>query len=319
MEKLKKILNINFEKIRGKDRNLVTKIIIGYIIFSILISIISMFVHLSGITRIIVITIIALIQISAVVCIFLIMKRKKKQSIDNFEVKYDPILTYYMKENKIECTENLIFAELMDLARRGYVEIKEENGDTIYILKEKDKFIRMNGLENIDRKQMQEYSTDEIPAYENLFVTRLLFPFENKITKRDIYKKIKENFYKDRMELCIFIFEKMIVFSLEEKKMITSGNSINMFSISIIINILVVLIEFAMLSSWNIFLILSLILTILLNAILLRVEKIFSYSFTEDVDVYMEQLVNYISNLVDKSKEEISEKDEILLTLFKNS
>ena len=278
-----------------------------------------MFVHLSGITKIIVITIIALIQISAVVCIFLIMKRKKKQSIDNFEVKYDPILTYYMKENKIECTENLIFAELMDLARRGYVEIKEENGDTIYILKEKDKFIRMNGLENIDRKQMQEYSTDEIPAYENLFVTRLLFPFEDKITKRDIYKKIKENFYKDRMELCIFIFEKMIVFSLEEKKMITSGNSINMFSISIIINILVVLIEFAMLSSWNIFLILSLILTILLNAILLRVEKIFSYSFTEDVDVYMEQLVNYISNLMDKSKEEISEKDKILLTLFKNS
>lgn len=319
MEKLKKILNINFEKIRGKDRNLVTKIIIGYIIFSILISIISMFVYLSGITKIIVITIIALIQISAVVCIFLIMKRKKKQSIDNFEVKYDPILTYYMKENKIECTENLIFAELMDLARRGYVEIKEENGDTIYILKEKDKFIRMNGLENIDRKQMQEYSTDEIPAYENLFVTRLLFPFEDKITKRDIYKKIKENFYKDRMELCIFIFEKMIVFSLEEKKMITSGNSINMFSISIIINILVVLIEFAMLSSWNIFLILSLILTILLNAILLRVEKIFSYSFTEDVDVYMEQLVNYISNLMDKSKEEISEKDKILLTLFKNS
>lgn len=319
MKNIKNILNLKFEKIRGKDRLLVTKIIIGYTIFAILISIISMFVNLTGIAKIIVVTIIALVQIAAIVCIFLIMKRKSKQSLEDFEVKYDPILTYYMNKNKIECTENLIFAELMDLARRGYVEIKEENGDTIYKLKEKDKFIRMNGLENIDRKQMQEYSTEEIPAYENLFVTRLLFPFEDVITKKDIYKKIKENFYRDRMELCAFIFEKMIVYSLEERKMITAGNSLNIFSISVMANILLVLIEFAMLSSWNILLIISLILTIFFDAMLLKVEKIFSYTYSEEVDVYMEQLTNYIDNLKENIPEEISEKDKIILILFNNN
>lgn len=319
MKNIKNILNLKFEKIRGKDKLLVTKIIIGYTIFAILISIISMFISLTGIAKIIIVTIIALVQIAAIVCIFLIMKRKPKQSLENFEVKYDPILTYYMNENKIDCTENLIFAELMDLARRGFVEIKEDNGDTVYTLKENDKFIRMNGLENIDKKQMQEYSTEEIPAYENLFVTRLLFPFENEITKKDIYKKIKENFYRDRMELCAFVFEKMIVYSLEERKMITSGNSLNIFSISVIVNILLVLIEFAMLSSWNILLIISLVLTILLDAMLLKVEKIFSYTYSEEVDVYMEELTNYLNKLKESMPEEINEKDKIILTLFKEN
>ena len=82
-------------------------------------------------------------------------------------------------------------------------------------------------------------------------------------------------------------------------------------------NILLVLIEFAMLSSWNILLIISLILTIFFDAMLLKVEKIFSYTYSEEVDVYMEQLTNYIDNLKENKKEEITDKDEIILTLLK--
>ena len=129
--------------------------------------------------------------------------------------------------DNVKSIDKLIFSELMDLSRRGYVEITKKDNDEIFKLKSKDKFIRMNGLENINNKQIELYSSAEIPAYENLFVTKILFPFDDEMTKNDIFKKIKEGYYAERMEMCALAMEKMFVYFLEKNNMTNkSGNII---------------------------------------------------------------------------------------------
>lgn len=308
-----------FKSITTQSKNIIKKIILILIIFNVLIAIFMGLIPLDGIAKTIVVLLIAIVQILFLLKIFLVIKNQKDEKKENFEVKYDPLLTYFLKNQSIENVEkieNLIFSELMDLSRRGYVEIIKNNDDEIYKLKEKDKFTRMNGLENIDKKQIEMYSTVDIPAYENLFVTKILFPFSDEISRRDISKKVKEGYYKERMELCSFVMEKMVVYFLEKNNMIIAENSINMFVVILSINIIVTLFEFLMIGSFNILLIISNIMIIVLIAILLKNEKIFSYKFSNDVDIYIKELTQYLND-VDNTKEDSSIQAEIMKQLFK--
>ena len=308
-----------FKSITTQSKNIIKKIILILIIFNVLIAIFMGLIPLDGIAKTIVVLLIAIVQILFLLKIFLVIKNQKDEKKENFEVKYDPLLTYFLKNQSIENVEkieNLIFSELMDLSRRDYVEIIKNNDDEIYKLKEKDKFTRMNGLENIDKKQIEMYSTVDIPAYENLFVTKILFPFSDEISRRDISKKVKEGYYKERMELCSFVMEKMVVYFLEKNNMIIAENSINMFVVILSINIIVTLFEFLMIGSFNILLIISNIMIIVLTAILLKNEKIFSYKFSNDVDIYIKELTQYLND-VDNTKEDSSIQAEIMKQLFK--
>lgn len=308
-----------FKSITTQSKNIIKKIILILIIFNVLIAIFMGLIPLDGIAKTILVLLIAIVQILFLLKIFLVIKNQKDEKKENFEVKYDPLLTYFLKNQSIENVEkieNLIFSELMDLSRRGYVEIIKNNDDEIYKLKEKDKFTRMNGLENIDKKQIEMYSTVDIPAYENLFVTKILFPFSDEISRRDISKKVKEGYYKERMELCSFVMEKMVVYFLEKNNMIIAENSINMFVVILSINIIVTLFEFLMIGSFNILLIISNIMIIVLTAILLKNEKIFSYKFSNDVDIYIKELTQYLND-VDNTKEDSSIQAEIMKQLFK--
>lgn len=308
-----------FKSITTQSKNIIKKIILILIIFNVLIAIFMGLIPLDGIAKTIVVLLIAIVQILFLLKIFLVIKNQKDEKKENFEVKYDPLLTYFLKNQSIENVEkieNLIYSELMDLSRRGYVEIIKNNDDEIYKLKEKDKFTRMNGLENIDKKQIEMYSTVDIPAYENLFVTKILFPFSDEISRRDISKKVKEGYYKERMELCSFVMEKMVVYFLEKNNMIIAENSINMFVVILSINIIVTLFEFLMIGSFNILLIISNIMIIVLTAILLKNEKIFSYKFSNDVDIYIKELTQYLND-VDNTKEDSSIQAEIMKQLFK--
>ena len=308
-----------FKSITTQSKNIIKKIILILIIFNVLIAIFMGLIPLDGIAKTIVVLLIAIVQILFLLKIFLVIKNQKDEKKENFEVKYDPLLTYFLKNQSIENVEkieNLIFSELMDLSRRGYVEIIKNNDDEIYKLKEIDKFTRMNGLENIDKKQIEMYSTVDIPAYENLFVTKILFPFSDEISRRDISKKVKEGYYKERMELCSFVMEKMVVYFLEKNNMIIAENSINMFVVILSINIIVTLFEFLMIGSFNILLIISNIMIIVLTAILLKNEKIFSYKFSNDVDIYIKELTQYLND-VDNTKEDSSIQAEIMKQLFK--
>ena len=308
-----------FKSITTQSKNIIKKIILILIIFNVLIAIFMGLIPLDGIAKTILVLLIAIVQILFLLKIFLVIKNQKDEKKENFEVKYDPLLTYFLKNQSIENVEkieNLIYSELMDLSRRGYVEIIKNNDDEIYKLKEKDKFTRMNGLENIDKKQIEMYSTVDIPAYENLFVTKILFPFSDEISRRDISKKVKEGYYKERMELCSFVMEKMVVYFLEKNNMIIAENSINMFVVILSINIIVTLFEFLMIGSFNILLIISNIMIIVLTAILLKNEKIFSYKFSNDVDIYIKELTQYLND-VDNTKEDSSIQAEIMKQLFK--
>ena len=307
---------IEFTKIRGKDKNSVSKIFLGNIILSIFIIILSLVISLEGIVKTIVISLLGIIHLGAIISIILIIKRKEPKNNEKFEIKNDPIMTYYIKENKIECTEGLIFAELNDLYRRDYIEIIEENGVKVYRLKENNQFIRMDGLENINNEQIKKYTTEDIPAYENLFVTKILFPFANEITEKEISNKINDNYFKDRFELCQYILEKMLIYALEEKQLIISENSINNFTVILILNIIASVIEFAMVFSFNIFFIISIILSIAVTSLILKKEKIFSYKFTEEMDEYVEDLDNYIEKIKKKNENELTEEEKNIKILF---
>ena len=190
---MKYLIN-SLKNITIENKNKIKKLILVLGIFSLLATLITGFFMLEGISKIIVISTIAIIQFIFLIKIILIIKNQKDEKNENFEIKYDPLLTYFLKNqtmDNVKSIDKLIFSELMDLSRRGYVEITKKDNDEIFKLKSKDKFIRMNGLENINNKQIELYSSAEIPAYENLFVTKILFPFDDEMTKNDIFKKIK--------------------------------------------------------------------------------------------------------------------------------
>lgn len=315
-----KYLTNSLKNITIENKNKIKKLILVLSIFSLLVTLITGFFTLEGIIKIIVISAIAIIQFIFLIKIILIIKNQKDEKNENFEIKYDPLLTYFLKNQTMDNVKNidkLIFSELMDLSRRGYIEIIEKDNDEIFKLKAKDKFIRMNGLENIDKKQIELYSSAEIPAYENLFVTKILFPFDDEISRSDISKKIREGYYAERMEMCAFAMEKMFVYFLEKNNMVISENSFNMFVGILSINIVITLFEFIMMETFNILLLLSNVIAIILDILLLKNEKIFSYRFSDDVSIYIRNLEKYMDSISNLEKESLSQKDEIMLELFK--
>lgn len=315
-----KYLIDSFKNITIENKNKIKKLIIVLSIFGLLVTLITGFFTLEGIIKIIVISAIAIIQFIFLIKVILIIKSQKDEQIENFEIKYDPLLTYFLKNQTMDNVKNidkLIFSELMDLSSRGYVEIIKKDNDEIFKLKAKDKFIRMNGLENVDKNQIESYSSIEIPAYENLFVTKILFPFDDEISRSNISKKIQEGYYAERMEMCAFVMEKMFVYFLEKNSMVISENSFNIFVGILFINIVITVFEFIMMSTFNILLILTNVIAITLDVLLLKNEKIFSYRFNDDVSIYIRNLEKYIDSISNSEKENLSKKDEIMIELFK--
>ena len=108
----------------------------------------------------------------------------------------------------------------------------------------------------------------------------------------------------------------MLIYALEEKQLIISENSINNFTVILILNIIASVIEFAMVFSFNIFFIISIILSIAVTSLILKKEKIFSYKFTEEMDEYVEDLDNYIEKIKKKNENELTEEEKNIKILF---
>ena len=111
--------------------------------------------------------------------------------------------------------------------------------------------------------------------------------------------------------------EKMFVYFLEKNNMVISENSFNMFVGILSINIVITLFEFIMMGNFNILLLLSNVIAIILDILLLKNEKIFSYRFSDDVSIYIRNLEKYMDSISNLEKESLSQKDEIMLELFK--
>lgn len=299
-------MNLNI-KIRGNDKKEILKISMIMILINIIITIIvAIFAHVD-ILKTIILYAISIIYIGYVVYI---VKKENEEKIvksqNDFENKYDPILTKFLVKNEFVLDENLLNAEIYYLIRKGYVYIDKEKN--ILKLKDRNQFKQIDALERIDSNKVKEYSTEEIPSYESMFIGKILFAFRDEIGIQELHKNIKENYYYQRGEICKLAMEKMLLYEIEKHNMLGNGSNINLISIVSILNIITAIILFVVMGRFNIILLLATALNIALNVIIIKNENILSYKYSDEIIKYIDDLEEYTQELkVKKSNLEVEE------------
>ena len=284
-------MRINF-KVKKENKKEIGKLILIIILISIIFSIINIIMPMNKIIENIILYVMAIFYI---VMTLIILKKINEEEIikkeENFEEKYNPILNQFLLKNEFILDEKLIKKELSNLIERGYIERTTKNEQEIYILKNREKFKTIDSLEKITQEKIKEYSTEEIPSYESLFVNKILFAFENEISQEDLNKKIQNNYYYERGQICKLTMERMLLFELEKNNMLKSTKKNNIFAIVLIINIIADIIFFVTMARFNIILLLSIIVNIALDGMMLKNEKLMAYNFTDEVNEYIEKLL----------------------------
>lgn len=284
-------MKINF-KVKKENKKEIGKLVLIIILISIIFSIINIIMPINKILENIILYLMAIFYI---VMTLLILKKINEEEIikkeEKFEEKYNPILNQFLLKNEFIPDEKLIKEELSNLIERGYIERTTKNEQEIYILKNREKFKTIDSLEKITQEKIKEYSTEEIPSYESLFVNKILFAFENEISQEDLNKKIQNNYYYERGQICKLTMERMLLFELEKNNMLKSTKKNNIFAIVLIINIIADIIFFVTMARFNIILLLSIIINIALDGMMLKNEKLMAYNFTDEVNEYIEELL----------------------------
>ena len=279
-------------KVKKENKKEIGKLVLIIILISIIFSIINIIMPINKILENIILYLMAIFYI---VMTLLILKKINEEEIikkeEKFEEKYNPILNQFLLKNEFIPDEKLIKEELSNLIERGYIERTTKNEQEIYILKNREKFKTIDSLEKITQEKIKEYSTEEIPSYESLFVNKILFAFENEISQEDLNKKIQNNYYYERGQICKLTMERMLLFELEKNNMLKSTKKNNIFAIVLIINIIADIIFFVTMARFNIILLLSIIINIALDGMMLKNEKLMAYNFTDEVNEYIEELL----------------------------
>ena len=289
-------------KIRGKNKKKMLKISILVVCLNILITVIvAILVNAEFLKTIM----LYLISIGYIVYVIYIWKTSKKINLidknKKFENKYDPILTRFLLKNEFELDKTLLNAEIYYLMKKGYIYIDKQK-NTLN-LKDRSQFKQMDALERIDSNKIKEYSTEEIPSYESMFVGKILFAFHNEIELKELRNKINQNYYYERGEMCKLTMEKMLLYECEKHDMLGNGSSISLISEVSILNIITSIMLFIVMGRFNIILLLSTILNIVLNIIIIKNENIFSYKYSDDIIKYVDDLLEYVDILkVEKGK-----------------
>ena len=278
-------------KVKKENKKEIGKLALIIILVSIIFSIINIIMPINKIVENIILYVMAIFYI---VMTLIILKKINEEEIvkkEDFEEKYNPILNQFLLKNEFIPDEKLIKEELSNLIERGYIERTTKNEQEIYILKNREKFKTIDSLEKITQEKIKEYSTEEIPSYESLFVNKILFAFENEISQEDLNKKIQNNYYYERGQICKLTMERMLLFELEKNNMLKSTKKNNIFAIVLIINIIADIIFFVTMARFNIILLLSIIINIALDGMMLKNEKLMAYNFTDEVNEYIEELL----------------------------
>ena len=278
-------------KVKKENKKEIGKLVLIIILISIIFSIINIIMPINKILENI---ILYLMSIFYILMTIIILKKINEEEIvkkEDFEEKYNPILNQFLLKNEFIPDEKLIKEELSNLIERGYIERTTKNEQEIYILKNREKFKTIDSLEKITQEKIKEYSTEEIPSYESLFVNKILFAFENEISQEDLNKKIQNNYYYERGQICKLTMERMLLFELEKNNMLKSTKKNNIFAIVLIINIIADIIFFVTMARFNIILLLSIIINIALDGMMLKNEKLMAYNFTDEVNEYIEELL----------------------------
>ena len=284
-------------KIRGNDKKEIFKILMILVLINVIMTIlIFLFANLE-ILKTIVLYVMSVVYVGVVIYI---IKRENETVITNskkiFENKYDPILTRFLVKNEFNLDNDLLNSEIYYLIKKGYVEIDREKN--VLRLKDRGQFKQIDALERIDRNKITEYSTEEIPSYESMFIGKILFAFHNEIELNEFNKNKKENYYLQRGEMCKLAMEKMILYEIEKKDMMGGQvSNLNFVSIAGILNIITSIMLFMVIGRMNIVLLLTTIINIALNAIIIKNENILAYKYSEEIIKYIGNLLEYVDML----------------------
>lgn len=277
---------MNRGKLDSIKKKVISKLLMIFVVVHLILFIFSFFTGIfssNTVIRNIIIGLLVIFDLGfSIYIVMIVNKSEDTKSQEKTKKDFNPILAQYILKNSLEYNDNMLILEMKSLIERNLVTVKKDKNKVEFQLISRDKFKRVEGLEKMDRETINNYSTDEIPSYENLFVTKILFPFEDVILLDDFKKKLKDGYYKERLELSSFIMEKMLVFEMEKDNMIVSGNAINKFSILLVVNVIITLFYLSAFHV-NIFLLLANLLNLAVSIILLKNEKIFSYLFTDSV------------------------------------
>lgn len=290
-------------KIRGNDRKIISKIFMTLVLINVCITIlVSVFANIE-VLRTIFLYMISVVYIGTVV--YIIKKENQTREVkpkENFENKYDPILTRFLIKNEFILDNELLNAEVYYLMEKGDVELNKEN-HTLR-LKNRSKFKQIDALEKIDSNKIKEYSSDEIPSYENMFIGKILFAFHDEIELNEFKKNQGEKYYLQRGEMCKLVMEKMILYEIQKNNMM--GQTNNAISIAGILNIVTSIMLFIAIGKLNVVLMLATIINIILSAFIIKGENILAYKYSEDVIKYIDDLLEYVDIL---KRRKISEKE----------
>ena len=283
-------------KLKGNDKKEILKIFMIVIAVNIIATIIVAIFATEEILKTI---LLYLISIGYVGYSIYIWKKEKDITVinkkENFENKYDPILTRFFLKNEFELDGTLLNAEIYYLIEKGYVYIDREK-NTLK-LKDRSQFKQMDALERIDNNKIKEYSTDEIPSYESMFIGKILFAFHDEIDLNELERNIQQNYYYQRGEMCKLAMEKMILYEIEKHNMMGQASNLNFISAACILNIITSIILFAVMARFNIVLLLATIVNIALNVMIVKNENILAYKYSDEIVEYINDLEEYVETL----------------------
>ena len=287
-------------KVRGNDKKHIFKIFMILVLINVLVTIVVLLFANVEILKTILLYIMSIVYVGIVV--YIIKKENKVigKSKESFENKYDPILTKFIIKNEFILDNELLNAEIYYLIKKGYVEIDKENN--VLRLKDRNQFKQIDALERIDSEKIKEYSTNEVPSYESMFIGKILFAFHDEIELNEFKRNQKGNYYLERGEMCKLAMEKMLLYEIEKKNMLGKKSSnINFVSIAGILNIITSIMLFMVIGRFNINLLLATNINIALIAVIIKNENILAYKYSEDVIKYIDNLLEYV-NILKKGK-----------------
>lgn len=283
-------------KVRGKDKKEIFKIWMILTVVNILISIlVAIFANIKLLETIIV-YIMSIVYIG--ITVYIIKKENEEPVLktkEPFENKYDPILTRFFIKNEFSLDNTLLNSEVYYLIEKGYVEIDKEKN--LLKLKNRNQFKQIDALEKINNDKIREYSTDEIPSYESMFIGKILFAFHDEIDLNEFEKNKKENYYLQRGEICKLAMEKMILYEIEKRNMMGKANNLNFISIAGILNIITSIMLFMVIGRFNVILLLATIINIAFSGVIIKNENILAYTYSEEIIKYIDNLLEYVEVL----------------------
>ena len=283
-------------KIRGKDKKQIFKIFMILVLINVLITIVVLVFANVEILKTILLYVMSVVYVGTV--IYIIQKENKEvigKPKEGFKNKYDPILTRFLIKNEFVLDNELLNAEIYYLIEKGYAEIDKENN--ILRLKDRTQFKQIDALERINSDKIKEYSTDDIPSYESMFIGKILFAFHDEIELEELKRNQRKNYYLQRGEMCKLAMEKMILYEIEKRNMMAHSSNFNWISIAGILNIITSIMLFMVIGRFNIVLLLATIINIALNVVIIKNENVFAYKYSEDVIKYIDNILEYVEGL----------------------